>query len=107
MALRLAKTTAEGFSIEYWRIDPRMSVCFTTGAQSVQANVLAYVNATTRQAGKPAVRVSPRSIEGADAVGRVGLEGAEATAALVGGDPRAAMYAKLKALEFFAGSADC
>ena len=38
---------------------------------------------------------------------RVVLEGSEATSALATGDPRATMYAKLKALEFFAGATDC
>ena len=106
MALKLTKTTAEGFSIEYWRIDPRMSVDLTTGSKNVRATVQAFVSASTRQANKSPVRLS-RDVDGVQVVTSVTLNDAETTSALATGDPRAAMYAKLKALEFFAGATDC
>lgn len=106
MALKLAKTTVEGFSVEYWRIEPSILTRFAE-TKTVSANVTVHMNAAARQAGKPPVRLTPRSIEGSETAMRVVLEGSEATNALATGDPRAAMYAKLKALEFFAGATDC
>jgi len=107
MALKLTKMTAEGFSVEYWRIEPTILSRFSGDTKTVSANVIVHVNAAARQADKPPVRLTPRSVEGCETATRVVLEGSEATSALATGDPRAAMYAKLKALEFFSGAVDC
>ena len=100
MAIKLVKTTDEGFSIEYWRISPDVSI--DMAARTASAAVLVYKDAAARAAGKRPVRVDP-SFED---IRRIELSGNDLTAAMATGDTRAAMYGILKALPFFAGSED-
>jgi len=100
MALQLAKTTEEGFSVEYWRVDPVTSVNMHT--RTATARVLCYKDAAARQGGKIPVRVGP-SLEAPDSVT---IEGTDFDTALATGDTRGAMYGVLKALPFFSGAVD-
>jgi hypothetical protein len=102
MALRLVKTTNEGFTVEYWRVDPMVSIDMV--GRTASARILTYKDATARQTGKASVRVgleSELSIPNS-----VSLSGAALDAALVTGDVRAAMYGVLKTLSAFTGAED-
>jgi hypothetical protein len=104
MALRLAKTTEEGFSVEYWRVSPSIHVDMVEHAATAQ--VIAYKDATARQAGKRPVEVHGPVMEGYDEVRSVTISGAEFTAGMSGGDFRDQMYAALKTKPFFTGAED-
>ena len=103
MALKLAKTTDEGFTVEYWRVSPMISVDMV--ARTAHGQVVGYVNAAARQAGKRPVHAGS-SIEGLMEAERVTLEGATFEAAILTGELRDAMYAALKTTDFFTGSED-
>lgn len=104
MALRLTKTTKEGFSVEYWRVSPSISVNMVDGTAT--SSVLAYKDVEARQAGKRPVDGNGLIEEGYEQIRSVTISGSDFTAAMVGGDFRDQMYAVLKANAFFAGSED-
>lgn len=103
MALKLAKTTDEGFTVEYWRVNPFMSVDMV--GRAAYATLMAFKDAASRQGGKRPVHVGPE-LAGFETVQSVELTGQDFETALATGDLRAAMYGKLKALAFFTGSED-
>lgn len=103
MALKLVKTTDEGFTVEYWRVSPTMTVDMV--GRTAHGQVIGYVNAAARQAGKRPVHAGS-SVQGLMEAERVTLEGATFEAAIVTGELRDAMYAALKVHDFFAGSED-
>lgn len=104
MALRLAKTTEEGFSVEYWRVSPSIHVDMVEGTAT--ATIIAYKDAAARQAGKRPVEVRGPITEDYEQVRSVTISGADFTAAMAGGDFRDQMYAALKTKSFFTGSED-
>lgn len=102
MALKKSITTPAGFTAEYWRIDPNISVNFATG--TAVGKIMLYVNADARK-DKTSVQ-PPVQYRGTLAAGLV-LTGADFTAALETKDVRAAMYAKLKLTALFSDATDC
>jgi len=102
MALKKAVVTAEGFTVEYWRVNPSMSIDLV--ARTVDAGILVYKDAAARQAGHKPIRTM--MVEGMDEVRSVRLAGQDFEDAIATGDFRAAMYTALKAKDFFAGSED-
>lgn len=104
MALKLAKTTEEGFTIEYWRVNPNLTVDMVD--QTATSTVLAYKDASARQAGKRPVHAHGHDIQGIDTIRVVKIAGTDFTAAMASGDFRPAMYAALKAKDFFSGAED-
>lgn len=103
MALKISKVTDEGFTVEYWRVSPVMTVDMV--ARTGVAQVLVYKDAAARQSGKRPVTIM-QPMEGLDEVRHVQLDGSDFETAIVTGDLRAAMYGKLKAKDFFTGSED-
>jgi len=101
MALQLDKTTPEGFTVSYWRVDPNIS--YDAVEQKLHARVLVYANATARQNDKRPVIFNDaefRDIEIAI------LSGSDAVNAISTGEPRDAVYDYLKTLPFFDGYQD-
>lgn len=102
MALQIDKTTDDGYTVSYWRISP--SVTFDVVEQRLYARVLPYVNAAARQAGKSPVMANVADFDPESRL--VELTGAEAVAAIQTGEPRDALYGKLKTKIFFQGATD-
>lgn len=102
MALKKAVATAEGFTVEYWRVNPTMSVDMV--ARTADAALLAYKDAAARAAGNRPLR--SMMIDGMDDVRAIRLAGADFESAIATGDLRAAMYAQLKTKDFFTGAED-
>ena len=100
MALKLAKTTDTGSSAEYWRVAPGFT--YDVVEQQLTATVVLYVNEAARRAGKRPMNVRLDN----DQPHGVSLSGTDADTAVKTGDPRAALYAVLKALPFFSGAED-
>lgn len=103
MALKKVKTTREGFTVEYWRVNPAMSINVLD--KSAVGHLLGYKDAAARQAGSDPVSSAVR-LDGVEEVRSVELTGAAFDAAMTAGDFRPAMYAALKAKDFFTGSED-
>jgi len=101
MALKKAITTREGFQVEYWRVNPQMSIDFEN--RHAVASILVYKDEAARRAGMSPVHTMllNHSFES-----NVSLSGAELDAALLTGDVRAAMYAQIKTQDFFLTSED-
>ena len=109
MAVQLSKGLSSGGTAEYWRISPSMTVDVLT--PSVAAAVEVYINSAARLALKRPVMHHDIDRTGSspdsEAPHHISLTGADATAAIVSGDPRAALYTALKALPYFDGCTDC
>lgn len=101
MALQIDKTTREGFTVSYWRVSP--SVTYDVVAKRLTATVMPYVSAAARTADKPPAHFDSRDFDDARSVT---LEGTAAENAIKTGEPRDAVYAHLKTLDFFSGAAD-
>lgn len=101
MALKLAKETESGSTVEYWRISPLFY--YDVAEQRLSARVLAYVSEAARRASKRDLLDGL----GDDRPSSVILQGADADASIKTGDPRPALYVVLKARPFFAGAEDC
>jgi hypothetical protein len=103
MGLKLAKTTAEGFTVEYWCINPMVSV--DLAARRVHARLMAYKDKAARDASMQPVQFEDHSDEFTE-VRSIKLEGQDFETAMASGDFRDAMYAQVKAQDFFVGSED-
>lgn len=101
MALLIEKTTREGFTVSYWRINPEVS--YDCVNKRLSANVVPYVSTATRLADKPPAQFNDPSFQ---QVRTVTIEGATAEAAIKTGEPRDALYVQLKTHEFFSGAQD-
>lgn len=107
MALKKSVDSNMGVAFEYWRVMPDVSVDFAEG--SARARILVWVDATARGAEKQPQhpnevvdnRASFRPVEEA-----LTLSGEDFTTAIATGDVRAAIYNKIKVLDFFDGSED-
>lgn len=102
MAIKLSKTTEEGFTVEYWRVSPVITVDLEQ--RTARSRVVAYANAAARTGGKRPIPLD--AISDSRSVQQVEISGQEFEAALATGDFRDAMYAKLKATSFFVGAED-
>lgn len=103
MALKLTKTTGNGYVVEHWVVSPVITVNFE--ARAAFGKITAYKDKASKDAGKMPMR-EVDDIEGFDDARRLVLTGQAFEDAIVTGDLRAAMYAELKTKGFFAGSVD-
>ena len=103
MALQIAKETPSGVSVEYWRINPVMTIDMVE--RKVYARLMAYVSQAARTGGKREVAMA-NEVVGFDDVQRIVLDGADFRTALAAGEFRDVMYAKLKTEDFFSGADD-
>jgi hypothetical protein len=102
VALQIDKTTDDGYTVSYWRVSP--SVTYDVVEQRLYARVLPYVSAAARQSGKSPVMANVADFDAESRL--VELKGPDAVAAIVTGEPRDALYAKMKTKVFFQGATD-
>lgn len=102
MALKLTKSMRDGGTAEYWRLAP--IVHYEILEEALECHLMLYVNEEARRSGKHPVAI-PNLDEG-DEVPQVTLRGEEAKSALASGDPRGAIYTKLKTKAFFKDAQD-
>jgi len=107
MALKKSVDSPFGVAFEYWKVMPDMGVDFAE--RSARARLLVWADATARGADKQPQH--PNEVVASQALFRpveeaLILSGDDFTAALATGDLRAAIYDKIKVLDFFDGSED-
>lgn len=102
MALKLPKQTRDGATAEYWRLAPHAH--FDILSKTLHCPMSLYISEETRRADKRPVSIP--NVEGFDQIPSTELSGDDAVAALASGDPRGAIYEKIKADPFFKDAVD-
>jgi hypothetical protein len=103
VALKLPKQTRDGATAEYWRLAPHAH--FDILSKTLHCPLSLYISEAARRADKRPIPIPNLEGNVAD-VPSTELTGEDAVAAMASGDPRGAIYTKLKATTFFKDAQD-